>query len=310
MIPDISVIICTRNRLDDIKSSLEAFEKQTKPEYAEIIIVDNGSTDGTGEYLRRCQEDYRGPRLLTIFEERPGLSVARNRGLEDAVGAWVVFPDDDAVVPPTYIEQLTMGTHKYSGTYDLLGFTLKDILSGEWPEWMPPDFLDRSYPDEPGEIDLRKDWSRLNSQDIVVKRQLILDAGGFNPDLGMCGDRVHVGEESHLMRQLAENGSKAYWMGEPKVIHRLGATKGTRMHWWKRGIASGRFEALSLSKEIEAKGKIKVGLREIRVILMGISDLVIGLVSRRLTAVDQFILIKKLCKTWGRLSGALFDFNG
>jgi glycosyltransferase involved in cell wall biosynthesis len=97
MLPEISVIICTRNRPASLQRCLlSIFAQVRKP--AEIIVVDNAPTD---EGTRLLVEQY--PEVRYICEPRGGLSIARNAGLRVARTPIVAFTDDDVSVHPYWL---------------------------------------------------------------------------------------------------------------------------------------------------------------------------------------------------------------
>ena len=86
--PRFSVIICTRNGADRIEACLEACRNIDYPDF-EIIVVNDGSTDGTAKLLDQQEE-------IRVFHLEPsGLSAARNHGAEKATGEILAFTDDD-----------------------------------------------------------------------------------------------------------------------------------------------------------------------------------------------------------------------
>jgi glycosyltransferase involved in cell wall biosynthesis len=93
----LSVIVCTRNRayaitpcLDSIAASLA----HTAPVEAEIVVVDNGSTDGTSALVREWAKTCAFPVQL-LFEAKKGLAAARNCALRNARGDLLAWTDDD-----------------------------------------------------------------------------------------------------------------------------------------------------------------------------------------------------------------------
>jgi GT2 family glycosyltransferase len=103
----VSVLICTRNRADSLRRTLETVFAQRLAagfDY-EVVVVDNGSEDET----RRVVSEFpvpRGGRLLYHFEARPGLARARNAGIEAASGDVIAFTDDDVLVRRDWLEEI------------------------------------------------------------------------------------------------------------------------------------------------------------------------------------------------------------
>lgn len=91
--PRLSVVVPTFNRRASLLRLLTALAEQTLPaEQFEVVVVDDGSTDGTGALLR----DLTTPYVLRVFEQpNGGPSLARNRGVTSARGELIVFLDDD-----------------------------------------------------------------------------------------------------------------------------------------------------------------------------------------------------------------------
>src|SRR6202142_1670262 len=99
--PFISVVIPTFNRATQVRNALNSVLAQKYQEF-EIIVVDDGSTDETGDSIQeiiRLQGDG-GKRIRYFFQPNQGSSVARNKGIEQARGEWIAFLDSDALWVP------------------------------------------------------------------------------------------------------------------------------------------------------------------------------------------------------------------
>jgi glycosyltransferase involved in cell wall biosynthesis len=95
----VSVIIPVWNGEDCIRDCLCSLHAQTFPEqHFEIIVVDNGSTDGTRDVVEAF------PQAMLLREAKPGSYAARNRGLEQARGKYVAFTDADCVPDARWVE--------------------------------------------------------------------------------------------------------------------------------------------------------------------------------------------------------------
>ena len=95
-----SVIITTYNRAHLVTKSIESVLSQTFKEY-EIIVVDDGSTDGTKGLL---EERYAGKIIYIGKKKNEGLSAARNTGIEASKGKYIAFLDDDDLWLPEKLE--------------------------------------------------------------------------------------------------------------------------------------------------------------------------------------------------------------
>lgn len=95
----ISVVIPTYNRKRLLLRAVESVLAQTFPAY-EIIVVDDGSTDATREALRPY-----GKRIRYIYQEKSGVSAARNSGITTARGDWIALLDSDDLWHPQKLER-------------------------------------------------------------------------------------------------------------------------------------------------------------------------------------------------------------
>ena len=106
--PMVSVVIPTYNRKDMLKECLESLFNQTYPkERYEIIVVNDGSTDGTEEVLNEYAK--KAPCAFKWFtQQNKGPCVARNLGVKNARGEIICFIDDDCVAEKKWIENLIL----------------------------------------------------------------------------------------------------------------------------------------------------------------------------------------------------------
>lgn len=95
-----SLIICTRDRPEELARCLASLVDQTRaPD--EVIVVDNASRDG------RTRAAAEAARVVYVREDRPGLDIARNTGVRAAGGEIIAFTDDDVRLHPRWFERLT-----------------------------------------------------------------------------------------------------------------------------------------------------------------------------------------------------------
>jgi len=100
---DVSVVVCTRNRPDQLRDCLQQLQQQASPA-REVIVVDNASAD-------RSTADVTAtfPGVTYCREDRAGLDIARNTGARLAAGPIVAYADDDVVLHPMWTRQIAAG---------------------------------------------------------------------------------------------------------------------------------------------------------------------------------------------------------
>src|SRR5262245_39167298 len=99
----VSVIIPTYNRLDRLKRVLLHLEQQYYPlNDFEVVVVSDGSNDGTDAYLRTVSTPLR---LIAVSQANQGVAAARNHGIQRATGELALFLDDDVVPTPQLIAE-------------------------------------------------------------------------------------------------------------------------------------------------------------------------------------------------------------
>ena len=98
----ISVIVPVYNVELYLRKCLNSVVNQTYRDL-EILIIDDGSTDGSGEI---CDEYRKDERVRVFHTDNRGLSCARNLGLDNATGEWIGFVDSDDWIEPDMYEVL------------------------------------------------------------------------------------------------------------------------------------------------------------------------------------------------------------
>ncbi len=117
---EITVILPVYNKIKYIEKSVASILAQTFSDF-ELITVDDGSTDGSGELLDEIAAS--DTRVKVIHKQNGGVSAARNTALDAAQGEYIVFADGDDTVCPDWLETLFFGNqviksrYRYQRTY-------------------------------------------------------------------------------------------------------------------------------------------------------------------------------------------------
>lgn len=176
--PTASVVIPTYNRLDSLTRVLEALERQVTAD-TEVVVVDDGSTDGTWRALQRWRG--RLP-LVTLRQGNSGPARARNRGTATATGEVVLFLGDDTVPGEGWLATHLEEHRVHSGeTLAILGYTA--FPAGD-------DSPFRRFINELGaqfgylliERADRVPFNFFYTSNISLPRRVLLELGGFRED--------------------------------------------------------------------------------------------------------------------------------
>jgi GT2 family glycosyltransferase/DNA-binding beta-propeller fold protein YncE len=177
--PRVSVIVCAYNAASTLEDCLTSLSGLTYPDY-EVIVVNDGSKDRTGEIARRY------PQMRVVDTPNRGLSAARNVGLTEATGEIVAYTDADTRVDPDWL------------TFLVQPFLNSDVVGSGGPNVVPPDDPPMAQciaraPGEPTHVLLDdRIAEHVPGCNMAFRREALLAIGGFNPVYLRAGDDVDV----------------------------------------------------------------------------------------------------------------------
>ncbi|CAL95875.1 glycosyltransferase [Azoarcus olearius] len=211
--PAISVVVCTRNRGGQLEGMLRSFCSQDFAVGWEMVVVDNGSSDNTGEVLTRFALECPFT-LRVVLEPTPGLSRARNRGLAAARGEFVAFTDDDCYPRDDYLSAIVALFCDPKVVYG--GGRL--LLYDPTDQRVTIQERDRAEVLEPGSF---IPSGLIHGANLVCRRQALLDLDGFDERLG-AGTTYKSGEDTDILRRLALAGHRGRYDPDIVVYHHHG----------------------------------------------------------------------------------------
>lgn len=239
----ISLCICTYNRAESLRRTLESVARQERCEgRMEILLIDNNSSDRTREIV----EDFsKVIPLRYFFESAQGLSQARNRGLREFRGRYLLFTDDDVRLAANWVKCFEAATRANPDAEYFGGRILPDWLNNK-PDWIgeaPLPLIDGLL----GWFDLGANSRRFdvgdsgpNGASFAVSRRLTQMVGPFDVDLGCVGRARGRGEETDWIARAKVLDAKGVYVGEAVCWHRVEDASLTLSRLFVYGVHSGR----------------------------------------------------------------------
>jgi ABC-type multidrug transport system fused ATPase/permease subunit/GT2 family glycosyltransferase len=219
--PRISVVVCSHNGARTLRDCCEGMLQLEYPNF-EVIVVDDGSTDGTPLIAREY-----GFRVISTPNQ--GLSSARNTGLAAATGEILAYTDDDARPDPHWLQYLA--STFMSGEYAAVGGpNLLPLRSGV------VSCAVENSPGGPVHVLLNdREAEHIPGCNMAIRKAALEAIGGFDPTYRTAGDDVDV-----CWRLQACGWKVGFHPAAVVWHHRRSTVKG----YWRQQVGYGRAEAL------------------------------------------------------------------
>lgn len=224
--PRLSAVFVSWNRSDLLRNAIRSLQAQNYPAL-EIIVVDNGSSDGSLEWLRE-REDVR----LIETGRNIGASAARNAGTKSAVGEYVIYMDSDAeLATPGALERLTGQMQRDRSLGGISGvFYTDEALTQLWC-WSPRMDWEGNH-DLPASLQPTPEPAALSTCFCLLRMEPVREAGGFDEfffylyeDGDLCerirkrGWRLAVDPEVRILHRVSQKGRKTFEKIEYHYYH-------------------------------------------------------------------------------------------
>jgi O-antigen biosynthesis protein len=221
--PTVSVVLCTRDRPDDLRKCLQAL-LSLRPEPLEIVVVDNApSSDASQEVVAEH------PRVRYLREPRPGLSWARNRGVLESSGEVVAFTDDDVLVDRGWVGQLQRAFAENAEAAAVTGLIVPAELETESQQlFESASGFGRGYEPKRVHYPLRSGplpWRAAatgilgSGANMAFRRSAFQQLGLFAVELG-AGTRTEGGEDLEMLYRAVKRGMPIVYEPRAFVWHR------------------------------------------------------------------------------------------
>ena len=239
----VTVAICTHNRAKDTSEAIESVVLQSyAKEDIEIIVIDNRSTDNTMDMVNDLRRRH-GSRIRYIYENKLGLSVARNRAIHEARGEYILFLDDDAIASKDWVHEI-VDVFESDPTIGCVGGRIAPIWEAAEPYWIPEEhrsvFTILDYSSKVQEMPAP---SIPYGANVAFRTSIFKHMKPFREDLGRVGNKLLSSEESELIARLREN-YKVYYTPYGQVQHKIAKERTTKKWFLKRIFWQGVSDAV------------------------------------------------------------------
>ena len=225
--PHVSIAICTRNRASSLRRTLARIAEIEVPSTItyEIVVVDNGSSDGTAEAVRTFEG--RLP-LRRVLEPSPGISNARNRAVREIRGSYIVWTDDDVLVDRNWLAAYVRAFNEWPEAA-VFGGPIEPLFEAPKPDW-----LERNW-DELAEC-----YAIVHAPEAVAVEPEAPPFGAnfaitaatqravrYDETIGRKPGRLAGGEETDVIRRVLSGGRSGRWVPDARVFHVIPKTRMT-----------------------------------------------------------------------------------
>lgn len=208
-IPDISLILATVGRTDQLNRLFDSFAAQTFSNF-EVIVIDQNTDDRLRPHLERAK--CLGIAVKHLKHFPANLAAARNAGIDAALGEWIGFPDDDCWYDPNLLELVAT---RFTRNDKPTGVVVRWVEQAEQPLQAANLTWERSaaFRDVP-----------VSSITLFCHRGLFKNIGGFDSRLGV-GQWFGAGEETDFVLRALRSGAFLTYLPAAEVHHAVASDK-------------------------------------------------------------------------------------
>ncbi len=229
-IPTIRVVVVNWNRKELLRACLESLAHQTHTSF-EVVVVDNGSSDGSVEMVQNISQYYPRPLLLVRNSENRGFCAANNQGFMGAPNEFIALLNNDAEAEPRWLEAMEAAMRSAADV---------GMVASKIRVWEEPQRIDKVghliYPDgqnrgrgagqlDRGQFDQIEEVLWPDGCAALYRRAMLDEIGGFDEDFFAYADDAELGLRARWA------GWKCLYTPHAEVRHHRGATLGKGSGW-------------------------------------------------------------------------------
>ncbi|NLP10168.1 glycosyltransferase [bacterium] len=222
-LPPVSVVIVCFNAGETLSTCLQSVLYQDYAGEWEVLVVDNQSTDGTLEELKRFSRTY--SRLRFMINPQRGIAVSRNIGWRNARYDWVAFTDADCRAPSNWLTMLMTGMQRHAvHTPNLAAVGGSNVPpSGDSVFYRSMGLFLNSYLGSHSSVQGRcyqqdQEAPHLPTLNVLYRKAALQRVGGFDETF------YNIGEDRDLSYRLQQAGFSLYYLANATITHVMRST--------------------------------------------------------------------------------------
>jgi glycosyltransferase involved in cell wall biosynthesis len=187
---DISIIIPTYNRKEILQKNLNSVFQQSFKDSYEVIVVDDGSTDNTAEFLEELQKEHKN--FYYKLQENKGPGLARNLAVAVAQGEILVFLDDDCIISETFLEEVVGVFKRHPDVSAFYGEAAQVFIDNLFSPLN--DYYNFENEDKKESVySVLNPFFRLRTDCCAIKKKVFDGLGGFAKEFSFIAEDVDLG---------------------------------------------------------------------------------------------------------------------
>lgn len=250
----LSVILITYNRCQILSQTLRLLLSSETPQGIEWLIIDNNSSDKTKESVEKYQNR---DSVRYFFEPHQGINWARNKGVQEARGEYLLFIDDDIDVEPnwliSYLAAIETQPYRVFGGRSILRmnqFHKPHWLALSGPYACSAVFSGCDYGNQDKELELSEHMMPVG-RNMLFKRDVFDEFGLFRTDIGLKGGNLMPGAEYEFFLRLSHKLKNWFYVSGALTYHTLYPEQLKKSYFRRRMFGIGRVQFKLRDKNIK-----------------------------------------------------------
>jgi glycosyltransferase involved in cell wall biosynthesis len=242
----VSVAIPTFNRADFLRETLAGIAAQQFPrDHFEVLVIDNNSRDHTRSVVEAFARAHPAPRY--VLETQQGLDFARNRAINEARGDIILFGDDDILVQPDWLAQMSVpllaDTAERIGA---VGGEVIPIFPDGLPDWVREWHAPLAFRSDTGPLEARHSPMGAN---LAFPKWVFDRIGPFHTALDRAAGNYFSGGDSEMIRRVRSAGLEIWFSPDAAVKHQMPASRTTFRYARRHAFDSARSRVIDRASQ-------------------------------------------------------------